>query len=141
MLSHFFVTDSSAFLVTDSLVFFLVTDSSAFTSGKSTNLFWITTPSPQCLHFHPSHLSHSSHQSHLSHSSQPSHSSHKCPCGSHSHNRLNYQESSEVPSTLKLILSIFRFSIKGSRETFLKKNSYPHSSGFRLFRNPKISTE
>ena len=67
MLSHFFsITDSSAFLVMDSLAF-LVTDSLAFTSGKSTNLFLITTPSPQCLHFHPSYLSHPSHPSHLSH--------------------------------------------------------------------------
>ena len=136
--------DSLVFLVTGSSAF-SVTDISAFTSGKSTNLFWITTPSPQCLHFHTSHPSHSSHPSHLSQPSQPSHSSHNRPCGSHSHNRLNYQESSEVPSTLKLILSIFRFSIKGNRETFLKKNSYPHSLlsmlGFRLFRNPKISTE
>ena len=55
------VTDSSAFLVTDSLVFlvtdssvFLVTDSLAFTSGKSTNLFWITTPSSPMFTF--SHL-------------------------------------------------------------------------------------
>ena len=56
--------DSPAFLVTDSL---------AFTSGKSTNLFWITTPSLQCLHFHTSHLSH------LSHSSHQSHQSHNCP--------------------------------------------------------------
>ena len=88
----FLVTDSSVFLVTDSLFFqlqiaqffqlqiaqffqlqivhFLVTDSSAFTSGKSTNLFWITTSSLQCLHFHQSQSSqpsHSSHQSHLSH--------------------------------------------------------------------------
>ena len=42
--------DSSAFLVTDSSV----TDSSAFTSGKSTNLFLITTPFPLMFTF--SHL-------------------------------------------------------------------------------------
>ena len=53
--------------------FFSITDSSAFTSGKSTKLFWITTPSPRCLHFHTSYLSHSSHLSHLSHSSHLSH--------------------------------------------------------------------
>ena len=47
--------------------FFSITDSSAFTSGKSTKLFWITTPSPRCLHFHTSYLSHSSHLSHQSH--------------------------------------------------------------------------
>ena len=47
--------------------FFSITDSSAFTSGKSTNLFWIITPSPQCLHFHTSYLSHLSHLSHSSH--------------------------------------------------------------------------
>ena len=152
MLSHFFVTDSSAFFSYEQFIFFsygqfsffsyrqfsffqlqivqffLVTDSSAFTSGKSTNLFWITMPSPPMFTF--SHLPPVSlvplvslvpHSPPHSQPSQPSHSSHLSLLSHPSHNCLCVNGQHTIFLTTHLIHYQMSQSVLQTSSSFLKR--------------------